>query len=191
METKDILQLAAISLTFLMGVVNLVYSVTEARKARRAGVVSERRRARMEQFATLFARMEALAHPDTILHAAGRGETPYHVSVTESCSALKMLLDHRYERDAELARQVMAVAERAVGFYNACASGGNCAHARRQYEPLYRESIQRLEMLMNVYMGAEWSRLQLESETGKKVSFEKWENIYNDGMEHYKKWNGE
>lgn len=48
MESTDILQLVAISLTFLLGVVNLVYSVTEARKARRAGVVSARRRERMD-----------------------------------------------------------------------------------------------------------------------------------------------
>lgn len=191
MTAGEIVQLVAICITLVLGVANLAYSVTEARKARRASVVSERRRARMEQFATLFSRMEALAHPDTILHAAGRSETPYHVSVMESCSALKMLLDHRYQRDVELARLVMAVGHRAVEFYAACADPAYCAADKQRYEALYRQDMALLEKLLNVYIGTEWSRLQQESELGKKVPYEEWERMYEDGMEHYDRWNSQ
>lgn len=99
-----------------------------------------------------------------------------------------MLFDHRFERDAALARQVMAVAEDAIAFYKECIASADCTAARFKYEEVYRENISQLGRLVNVYMGAEWSRLQTESETGRKVSFKEWERLYDEGMENYQKW---
>ena len=96
-----------------------------------------------------------------------------------------MLLNGSFEKDVELTSLIKRFVEDAVDYYIKIAASEN----EENYVCNYINYICKTRKLFNIYIGAEWGRIQIESETGEKVTFEKWLEMYNETKGYYEKWN--
>lgn len=199
MEVRDYIQLGAILITFLVTILNLVYSYFSskkimktnaemAEKSRLVDVATVRRKERMERFVDNFSKVVALSHPLTMQTYVRNTNENFTLELLNSYENMNMLLGLNFEKDVEISSRLGKIVEEAIKYYDMMTI--NNSMEREEYLENYVANVQSVRKMLNVFMGAEWGRIKKESKTGEQVGYDEWIQIYNKVEGYYDKWNG-
>jgi len=175
-------------LAFVIGFVNFIVTFTLSKKNRHSQIISNRRKERMDNFIIYYSKISSLVHPDTIFAYASNNDNSYFEKLNENFSNINMLFDHRYEKDVVIVDSISKLVKKAISYYHDCKSSEFCEKLKLKYKNKYRKNIFKVDMLLNVYIGTEWSRLVKEVGAGETVCLEKWNKLYDESLSNYFKW---
>ena len=175
-----------INATLLIGLLNFGMNISLSRKRRHVEIASMRRRERMDNFITYYSKLSALVHPETVKAYALNKDNSFFEKIIESYSNLNMLFDHRYEKDKEFVNSIKPLINNAITCYYICGSSDTASIMLCEKE--YSSEIKKTDKLLNIYIGTEWSRLNEEAKTGKRVHKKDWDKIYEKSKQDFEQW---
>jgi len=173
---------------FIIGIVNLITTFPLSRKNRHSQIISNRRKERMDNFIIFYSKISALVHPDTIMAYVCNKDNSFFEKLIESYSNVNMLFDHRYKKDVVIVTSINKMVRKAISYYHDCKSSEFSEDLRLKYKKKYRKNIYKIDKLLNVFIGTEWSRLVKEVGAGETVCFKQWNKLYDESLSDSNKW---
>jgi ferritin len=159
-----------------------------ARKARYSAISATRRKERIDNIILHYSKLSALAHPETIHEYMGKDGHSYPEKILEACNNLNMLFDHTYEQDTKITYSLKIIADKAIAYYSTRKQEKRTDKLQADYEKEQTTNINKVDMLINVFVGTEWHRIKVSLQTGETVVDTLWQDWYDEGIASYEKW---